>query len=91
MRALLKLGGQRFERVAPRAGKRDAAPCACSARAIAPPSPPDAPVTSAVFPVRSNTSVVPLARICQGFAEALKAATSAGAPTLIAVAPRRCA
>src|SRR5262245_60310435 len=30
------------------------APCACSARAMAPPMPPDAPVTSAALPVRSN-------------------------------------
>src|SRR5581483_2640644 len=30
------------------------APCPCSARAMAPPMPPEAPVTSAAFPVRSN-------------------------------------
>ena len=33
------------------------APCACSAFAIAPPMPPEAPVTSAVLPVRSNIIV----------------------------------
>ncbi len=34
-----------------------AAPCACSARAMAPPSPPVAPVTRAFLPVRSNMRV----------------------------------
>src|SRR4051812_12287267 len=35
------------------------APCACSARAIAPPMPPLAPVTSALLPVRSNIILLP--------------------------------
>src|SRR5260221_14036722 len=33
------------------------APCTCSAFAMAPPMPPDAPVTSATFPERSNIAI----------------------------------
>ena len=54
---------RRARRPAPRARRRGcrrappSRPGACSARAIAPPMPPEAPVTRAVLPVRSNIDV----------------------------------
>ena len=54
MDALAELAGELLERSRRVPDSATVAPCACSARAIAPPMPPVAPVTSAVLPVRSN-------------------------------------
>ena len=54
MHAGAEFGGERIERLRRVPESATVAPCACSARAISPPMPPLAPVTSAVLPVRSN-------------------------------------
>ncbi len=57
MGALAEFAGERLQRLARVPESATVAPWPCSARAIAPPRPPEAPVTSAVFPVRSNTAL----------------------------------
>ena len=52
--AVAELGGQRLERLAARAGEADDRALGVKRRAMAPPMPPLAPVTSARLPVSSN-------------------------------------
>ena len=68
MNALAKLTGKALQRFDPCSRKRNSrAPAPCKARAIASPMPPDAPVTNADFPDRSNINMILLEAAEEGF------------------------
>ena len=60
IRPNFELGSERFERLPTRAGERDRGALSVQGARDCLAEPPEAPVTRAVLPVRSNIGVIPL-------------------------------